>query len=128
MLTTSLCCLLLLAPADAPARLEARLVILTPEGEWLLRTAEDRTQSPTNRVRAVQALGRRQEPGSVPRLLRLLPGDGDVVTRAAIIALGQIGDRRALPVLRKLRDDPDVRFHGKINASLEHAVQALQRR
>jgi HEAT repeat protein len=79
-------------------------------------------------VAAIDALGRRGEPGSVARLLRLLPGDGDVVTLRVVVALGHIGDRRALPVLRKLRDDPDVHFPGKINVSLERAVQALQRR
>jgi HEAT repeats len=129
----ALCCLLLvlsLGAADGgpPIRPRSARVGPTPEAERLLRIAEDEVQPYSARVEALDQLGERREPATVPRLLRLLPGEGDVVTLRAVIALGKIGDRRALPALRKIRDDPDQEFPGKINTALEGTIRYLEKR
>jgi HEAT repeat protein len=119
--------LLLAGDADGRAP-DARVSAPTPEAERLLRIAEDPRQPSKARVEAVDALGRRREDATVPRLVELLPGSGDVVTFRVVIALGQIGDPRALPALRRMRDDPPFRLHGKINAAVDGTIRALERR
>jgi HEAT repeat protein len=122
-----LICLLLPAPGDCSPH-DARLITLTPEGRRLLNVATDPLRSSKDRVAAVDALGERREAGAVPRLLRLLPGTGDLLTHRVIIALGQIGDRRALPTLIDLRDNPPFRRPGKTNVALDNAIDALKQK
>jgi hypothetical protein len=127
--TASVLFLSSLLPVDSGPRLDTRIVWVGPtaESERLLRIAEDKGRSSKERTRAIDQLGRRREAAVVPRLLRFLPGEGDVITFRVVIALGQIGDRRALPALRKLRDDPAHRLPGKINAALEGAIDNLSK-
>jgi HEAT repeat protein len=116
-----------LLTADNGPRIDARIVRVGPtaEAERLLRIAEDKGRSSAKRVRAIDQVGRRREAAVVPRLLRFLPGEGDVITYRVVIALGQIGDRSALPALRKLRDDPNIELPGKIRSALQGAIDAL---
>jgi HEAT repeat protein len=116
-----------LLPSDNGPRSDSpkEQIGLTREAERLLRIAEDPGQSSEERTRAIDQLGRRGESAAVPRLLRLLPGKGDVITYRVVIALGQIGDSSALPALRKLRDDPNVELRGKIRSALDGAIDAL---
>jgi HEAT repeat protein len=99
----------------------------SPQATRLLDIALDRGQSYKKRVAAIDQLGQRGEAAAVPDLLRLLPGDSDVVTYRTIIALRLIGDRRALPKLLKIRDDPNRNDHGKINVALRYAIAALSK-
>jgi HEAT repeat protein len=116
----------LLAVSSGPS-LDTRTVWVgpTPEAERLLQIVEDKERTYEQRVRAIDQLGQRRERATVPRLLRLLPGEGDVVTLRVVIALAQIGDRRALPILRKMCDDPNSDLPGKINSALHYAVEDL---
>jgi len=120
-------CALLLAPllvSDGGPRVDTRMVWPgpTPEAEWLLRIAEDKGRPYKDRVKAVEQLGQRREKATVPRLLRMVPGDYDVVTLRAVIALRQIGDRRALPALQKVNNDPSVELPGKIRTHLQGTI------
>ena len=128
-MTTTACTLFLsaLLTADNGPRIDAQIVRVgpTPEAARLLRIAEDKGRSSEERARAIDQLGRRREAAVVPRLLRFLPGEGDVITYRVVIALGKIGDRRALPSLRKLCDDPSSELPGKIRSALEGAIGAL---
>jgi HEAT repeat protein len=115
-----------LVAADSGPPVDCRMGCAGPtrQAERLLRIAEDEGRSSEERVRAIDQLGQRREAATVPRLLRLLSG-GDVVTLRAVIALRQIGDRRALPALRKLRDDPNNKLPGKIYAALHETIDVL---
>jgi HEAT repeat protein len=115
-----------LVAADSGPPVDTRMASAGPtlQGERLLLIAEDGGRSSEERVRAIDQLGRRREAATVPRLVCLLSG-ADVVTLRTVIALRQIGDRRALPSLRKLRDDPNNRLPGKIYAALHETIDAL---
>ena len=115
--------------ADSPPPVDARMERSqpTPEAERLLRVVEDEGQSSKERTKAIDQLGKRREAAVVPRLQRLLPGEGDVITYKVVIAMGQIGDRRALPALEKMRDDPNLELPGKIRSALDGAIDALSK-
>jgi HEAT repeat protein len=126
-------CVLFLASLLAPesgSGIDTRVVWVgpSPEARRLLQIAEDKGQSCKDRLRALDQLVRRREAATVPRLLRFLPGESDVVTLRVVIALGEIGDRSALPGLLKVRDDPNRRWKGKINAALEDTIARLEKR
>lgn len=59
--------------------------------------------SPLVRRRAVEALGRMQEPGDAAKLIPLLKDANTEVRREAIFALGQLGNREAVPPLLAAR-------------------------
>jgi hypothetical protein len=128
-MTPTACVLFLSAilPADS-GPIDARTVgvRLTPEAERLLQIAEDWRRSYEERLKAVDQLGQRREVAVVPRLLRFLSGDADVLTLRVVYVLGKIGDRRALPALRKLRDDPDRDLPGKMYTYLHGAISTLE--
>ena len=100
----------------------------TPAAEKLLRTVEDTKQPYKDRLAALDRLGERREIATVSRLLRLLPGESDVVTLRVVIVLGRIGDRRALTPLRKIQKNPNTDFPGKINTALNGTIRALENR
>ena len=99
----------------------------SPEAERLLGIAEDRQASYSERVEALRTLSDLKDRGTVNRLAVMLPGEYDVVTLEVIHALSTIGDPRALPVLRYLRDNHDhIGVPGKINTALHHAIELLE--
>lgn len=65
-----------------------------------------RTGAPQDQIDAARELGRRQDEGAVPGLLEMLEGASSghsaTPTEAIIQALGEIGDRRAVPALLNL--------------------------
>ena len=122
---TASCVLALCLLAPPGGSFDPRQTGPTPEAERLLRLVEDADQPYAVRVAAVDALRQRREPATVPRLTRLLPGNADVVTLRVVIALGEIGDRRALPALRKMQNDPNIDLPGKINTAVDGTIRAL---
>jgi cyclophilin family peptidyl-prolyl cis-trans isomerase/HEAT repeat protein len=59
--------------------------------------------SPLVKLRAVEAIGRIQEPSDAPRLIPLLAGKDRMIAREAIFALGQLGNPDAVDPLIKAR-------------------------
>ncbi len=57
------------------------------------------------RVEATAGLGKIEYQPSVPNLINLLNDSDDEVVKAAILALGKIGDSKALEPLKKLADE-----------------------
>ncbi len=82
--------------------------------ERLIRTLENPRLAVKDRVLAAKQLGETLRAGddgvadAVDRMLALLPGDLDVVTQEIVFSLGDIGDRRAIPVLKRLQDSGDI--------------------
>jgi hypothetical protein len=101
---------------------------VSPEAERLLLVLEDKAKPSAERVAAIERLSERREAATVPRMLRLLPGQSDVVTLRVVIVLGQMGDRAALPKLKMMRDHPNQRYVGKINVALDSAIEQLDKR
>jgi hypothetical protein len=97
------------------------------EAEDLTRVIEDKNLDVETRCQAARKLGKLNARAMVPRLLKLLPGEGDALTRAIIVALGEIGDSRALPILEKIANDKNLNFHKKIYGSLEDAIQQCRK-
>ena len=75
--------------------------------------------SPGNRWKAAQALGRTQDPAAVDALLRAIYDDDWRVQQKAIWALGSIGDPRAIPALRRRYAEVDDELRELIRAAQE---------
>jgi hypothetical protein len=98
----------------------------SPEAAMLLRVVEDRSLPLKQRGDAACRLGEQKEPAVIPRLSRLLPGDYTVLGRDIIVALGEIGDPRALPALENYTATAEKNgeeIPGKINVTLEWAME-----
>lgn len=76
--------------------------------DGLLRCIERPREVPGRAVAAAaELLGLRREPVAVPALLRLVgPGQAPTARKAAVVALGRIGDRRVADALLVALDDP----------------------
>ncbi len=101
------------------------MVGISPGAARLLRLAGDRTRPLKERADAVAEIGKLRDYKAVPELLKLFPGNGDVLTLKLVNAFAQIGDPRALPALKKLRSDETVELPGKINVALDGAIRSL---
>lgn len=69
------------------------------------------------RLRAAWMLGRMRAVRALPALQEIVRarGDGDpYLLSAAVQSLGQIGDDRAMPVLRNLLDDQNAAFMARV--------------
>jgi hypothetical protein len=91
---------------------------------WLLLIAESKRIERELRIKALYEIGRIGEIASVPRLLRLLPGDtkgGDEETIAALDALASIGAPQVVSFLEKLDKTND--FHGRVRVALGSAIE-----
>jgi HEAT repeat protein len=78
-----------------------------------LLNALDGGFDPTGMATAAEVLGWRRERAASPTLRRMVTGDGETrpnptVRKAAITALGRIGDTEAIPDLINLLDDPNL--------------------
>jgi HEAT repeat protein len=92
---------------------------------WCLAIAERRDIETETRVAAVCRIAELGERGTVPRLLRMLPGDYDVITFEVINALGSLKDPRASPVLDRMLSSSKrigVEVPGKIRAAAREAL------
>jgi HEAT repeat protein len=77
--------------------------------DGLLCCVEDPRSVPSQAVAAAaELLGLRRERCAVPALLKLASGGSPLRRRAAVIALGRIGDRRAVDGLVPCLDDPKL--------------------
>lgn len=91
---------------------------------------------PNGMAAAAEVLGWRREEAAVETLCGLVaPGTGHTVKRAAITALGRIGDPAALPVLRKSLDETELAEETSVAllllgewAGVDHQAQALAAR
>jgi hypothetical protein len=117
---------LVLISGDGIGSPDTRVRNPSPEAARLLNIVANRDASYKERVAAVERLGKLRDPGSVPDLLQLLPGEGDVIILRVIVVLEQLGDSSALPVLRGMRDSPKTKLPGKINAVLHHTIAKLE--
>lgn len=98
----------------------------------LLQELEDVHLDPRKRVEAAAKLGEmgkfilRDGKDTVPHMLALLPGDWDGLTREIVVSLGKIGDQRAVPVLKRMKDPVGVDVHSKIRLAVEWSLHKLE--
>lgn len=71
------------------------------------------------RLKAATELGRAQDPQGVAALLRALEDEHGLVRAAAVSSLGQLQTREAIPMVCKLRDDPDAFVARKAGETLD---------
>jgi hypothetical protein len=92
----------------------------------LLLIAEDQQRLPTERLAAVEAIAKREDKAAaVDRLLRLL--EGDLRSPRLVYILGEIGDPRALPTLRRMEHNlPSGIGSGKMRSALVFAIKQLE--
>jgi hypothetical protein len=101
------------------------------EAARLLQTVENHLLDRNTRAAAVRRLAEMREAATIWRLIKLLPGDYDTVTLEIIIALGEFGDSRVVPVLEAVRVDAaneGIEIPGQINASISLAIKACRAR
>ena len=136
LLLTLTCCCCALQQSDPRNSLEIgarlRAVESDMKGEpisevanWCLHIAEKRDIETGTRVAAVCRIAELGERGTVPRLLRMLPGDYDAITFEVINALGSLKDPRAAPVLDRMlsnRERNGFIVPGKIRAAAAMAL------
>ena len=84
------------------------------------------------RLRAAWMLGRMRAERALPALQEIVRarGEGDpYLLSAAVQSLGQIGDDRAMPVLRSLLDDQSAAFTARVQAinALNHLINVNKR-
>lgn len=95
----------------------------------LLSLARDRRIDSPRRADAVVEIRQRGEVAAVPALLAMLPGDHGRLTMELILALGELGDRRALPALEGLdaaAKKAGIDLPGKIRLCQQIAFQRLR--
>lgn len=98
---------------------------LSNEAKRLFAIAEDATLALKTRADAVDEIGKLRERAAVPRLLRLLPGHYDVLTLRCLLALEEIQDPRAIPVLEQMQKEAQD-LSGKVNGALIRALAACK--
>jgi HEAT repeat protein len=70
------------------------------------------------RVNALIGLHRLEVAGAFDKLVLMADDAVPLLRRAALWGMGFLGDRRAIPVFRKLADDPDSEVRAKAAALL----------
>lgn len=128
------CLILLRGVPDEKVSIDERDVLLvapieaapSPAAEKLLAIMEDKNRDAVERTRAASQLKEVADASCVDRLIALVPGEWDAMTVQIIYTLGEIGDKRALPVLERMDQDNTVNKHGKINVALDHAIKKLR--
>jgi hypothetical protein len=90
---------------------------------WLV-IVEDPRRELQDRIQAMRQLGKLREEATVDRVVLLLPGEYDALTREVIVALAMVRSQRALPALRRMWNERNVQVPGKIRASLWYAIGA----
>lgn len=106
-------------------QLQLRMSVSIKESDataHLLEVLDDRRFSRKMRADAAALLGNRKAKEAVDTLLRLLPGDENALTCAIMIALGEIGDQKALPILEKLSYEAE-----KLEAARASAIKLLRK-
>ena len=72
-------------------------------------TALECTSNPQGTAAAIEVLGLRREPMALNALKRLVaPGGNPILRKAAIVALGRIGDISAIDILLPALEEPDL--------------------
>jgi len=93
----------------------------------LLIVAGDNGAATDDRVAAIRELGDMKERAAVPVLMNLLPGELDIITVTAVVALGQIGDRRATPKLEEMYQIHDRHLPGILMAELGTSIKEIEK-
>ena len=92
----------------------------------LISVLQDRNESPDMRADAAEALANVQAEGVVDELISHLVDTSPLVRYSAAYALGQQGDARALPALRKLAaSDRDTTPWGAVSACALESIKFL---
>jgi HEAT repeat protein len=106
-------------PADGRQQGES----LSQESVRLLALAKNERLGLKDRAYAVTKLGELREKAALRPLVQLLwDGGSDVPTFEIVIALGRLEDARAIPHLKRLRDDPNAQLGGQMYAQIYHAI------
>jgi HEAT repeat protein len=108
------------SPPSAPIRRTDRVVALGESGD-LAHVGEliESLGDPDGNVRrlAASALGKLRATEAVEPLLELLAGEtGPQVRQYSIVALGRIGDSRAIPSLQRIAEDSAEKGYNRIAA------------
>jgi HEAT repeat protein len=99
---------------------------LSKRAEYLLGILENPKSDYQERRTAARDLGKLKEKAALDRLLRLLPGDFDALSGDVILALGDIGDPRALPKLDEIYAKADL--GSKLSTALYHTREILRQK
>lgn len=86
----------------------------------LMRLWHDTTRRQGLETAIISAIGQTREKSFVPVLIEIVEQENTFLRRSAVIALGEIGEADALPVLNKLRDEKDPQFK-------EHVLLAIEK-
>ncbi len=98
---------------------------ISQEAKKLLDVIDDTKADLKDRGDAAIKLGELREAATVDRLLKHLPGGNNVLTLKIVVALGEIGDVKALPVLEKMLNERD--YSGKIRGALIGVIDDLKK-
>jgi hypothetical protein len=99
---------------------------LSKKAEHLLGIVETPKGDYQERRTAARDLGKLKDKAAVGRLLKLLPGDFDALSGDVILALGDIGDPRALPKLDEIYAKADL--GSKLSTALYHTREILRKK
>jgi WD40 repeat protein len=99
------------------------------EEKQLLAAVSDEKLPYEVRIKAVRKIAALRKTGTAVTLARLLYGRADELSFEILNALGSIGDRRVLPVLRDWEQDArrqGVELPGQVRVALKHAIKRLE--
>ena len=86
-----------------------------------------RQERPFLQIYVIQSLGKLKDKRAVDSLIPLLQSDVPSSLRYTTVeALGLIGDKKALPMIRALRDDPDHHVRSRVEIALKSLGETPQ--
>ncbi len=95
-----------LGTGDRFKALNVLIKIGEPAVPALIKALQDQSNPFTRRWEAAKALGAIKDEGAVEPLINAMSDESEVVRRVTAEALGRLGDKRAIPVLKEALKDP----------------------